>query len=218
MLWRKAIGAASAAGGSSSPLTYQSFASATNDARNYTFTDMAIGADFTDRRLIIGVTYYGSNDAVTSVLVDSLSATQLVSVSNTGGNGRAYIYEIDNPQGTTVDVRVGLNSRPFGMSVGLWTVGGTVSTSGSTQSSESQSGATLNVTVPSGGFAIGLGSVQNGSDWTIGGDATKRYGVDTNSNEWVVGADTTGEGTQSFTFGQSTTGGIIQMAQAFSVS
>ena len=222
--WKNGLFSAAAGaggGGSLEPLTFRDSDTDTSDTSHYTFSNMALGDAYTGRYLVLAFGYIDlSRTLTTTVQVGGVSATQMAFHERDNGSAEifSYIYTVPYPTGTTADVDIFTQGTVGGIAIGLWSVGGQPATSGSAvKLSGDINYNNTSLTVPSGGFGIFVSMVQNGDDAVITGDATKRFGLDSNSNEWVSGSDITDEGSSSSNFDLGDTDSVL-LGQAFSVS
>ena len=213
------LGSAGQAGSGGEPLTFRDSDTDTANLTDYTFSDMYLGDAYSGRSIVIAIGHFDDNDIITGVTVGGVSATEIAAETYESGSFRpeVAIYAASYPSGTSADVVVSLNQSSNGMAIGVWSVGGTVAAAAPpVVSTGSSSYSNVSLTIPSGGSGIFVTAAQNGDNPTITGDATKRFGLDSNSNEWISGSSITEAGSSSSSFSLGGTNSIV-LGQALTV-
>ena len=140
--------------GSRATLVYRDNDVNLTDGTSFTFSGKSIGTAATDRHVIVAVYWLAaSSRTISSATIGGVAATIAVQGADTDGNG---IIIAAVPTGTTADIIITLSGAADDMAIGWWTVTNPISaTATATNTADDTDGtASVNLTIPSGGFAI----------------------------------------------------------------
>ena len=190
-----------------------------NNAANFTFTSLSIGAAAATRKVVAIVhTNHEASSTVTGVAIGGVTATQIASKRVSGISVSAWVADV--PTGTTVDVAVTVGALWNRLAVGIYRiVDGTIGASNTADNSNTGSIA-VNVNTTTGGAVIAaIQTVNSGAiTWT---GATENYDADIRTTEMASGALQTGLTAETprsvsaaFTFGGTT----VAAALSFGIS
>ena len=179
MLWHKVQGA----GGVVQPASF-SFSDVVSDPANsstYTFTNVDIGEAAANRTLVLPVYALAGNGEVSSVEVNSNSATLLAGPVVNTSQGKTYLYAIDLAASSTATIVVTLNADVFRLAVGVYSLYGFNSTPSSISENDLLTGTNETTAVttaisPSSGDAIICCGEVNTSPGVTGVTWSSSYG------------------------------------------
>lgn len=146
--------AASGAFSGYSTLTWRAAQANNTISSTHTFSESDIGASDINRYVIVGA--HAINHSVTSVTVNGVSASAIVTTTYLGGTFGLYIAAV--PTGTgNVSIVVG-NSGSAMASIGHWTVMMASAVAHDTASNTSESDASIDATIdiPANGFCVSM--------------------------------------------------------------
>lgn len=184
-------------------LTYVTHLEQAGGTSTQTFTSAAIGTAASDRLVIVGIVIgkdsgTWSANPVSSVTIGGISATQVGSQILCEGTATAAlaIFAASVPTGTTANIVVTMAANGA-TDIVIWNATGLSSTTASDTKSDNATPFTQSLTVPTGGFGIGLAGGESVTSWTWT-NLTERS--DAASGIYVAsGADTTSTGSISVT-------------------
>ncbi len=184
-------------------LTYVTHLEQAGGTSTQTFTSAAIGTESGDRLVIVGIVIgkdsgTWSANPVSSMTIGGISATQVGSQLLCEGTTTAAlaIFAASVPTGTTANIVATLAANGAADIV-IWNATGLSSTTASDTKSDNATPFTQSLTVPVGGFGIGLAGGESVTSWTWS-NMTERS--DAASGIYVAsGADTTSTGSISVT-------------------
>lgn len=184
-------------------LTYVTHLEQAGGTSTQTFTSAAIGTASGDRLVIVGIVIgkdsgTWSANPVSSMTIGGISATQVGSQLLCEGTTTAAlaIFAASVPTGTTANIVATLAANGAADIV-IWNATGLSSTTASDTKSDNATPFTQSLTVPVGGFGIGLAGGESVTSWTWS-NMTERS--DAASGIYVAsGADTTSTGSISVT-------------------
>ena len=184
-------------------LTYVTHLEQAGGTSTQTFTSASIGTAAADRLVIVGIVIgkdagTWSANPVSSVTIGGISATQVGSQILCEGTTTAALsmFAATVPTGTTANIVLSLAANGVADIV-IWNATGLSSTTASDTKSDNATPFTQSLTVPTGGFGIGLAGGETVTSWTWT-NLTERS--DAASGIYVAsGADTTSTGSISVT-------------------
>lgn len=143
----------------------------TADLSTYTFVGASLGTAAGDRKIVVTIHGRSTNPStrtISSVTIAGVAATAAVSVSNTIGD-RAAVYVADVPTGTTGDIVVVFNDTMQKCIVGSYAMYGAGSSTPTATATDIASTYSQSLTIPAGGVAFAIASVQASASTTWAG-------------------------------------------------
>lgn len=149
--------------------SYESTATSTADATNYTHSGVAIGTASAGRRVVVMVTStYNSAIGYASATIGGVSATIHFNYANTTDQHEVGFISAVVPTGTTADVVVNGSGSKFRQSIAVFATTGMSSTAHDTASANSGAPLDLSIDVPANGVIFGgCRSSTSGNTWAV---------------------------------------------------
>lgn len=180
-------------------LTYVANAADTTNASSYTFSSQSFGGEDARRFVLVGLNARAAGAVtISSVTIGGVTATPLVTVTNSGGGDSSItaIYGSLVPTGTTGSVVVVASASLNRCNIGIWRLIANSMTPHATYSSTANN-PSVSMNVPANGFAIGRAQ-------SIGSSPTATWAGLTESFDTVTEA--TGNTGATGSFGAAQTG------------
>lgn len=177
-----------AVGSPTKTLTYESTANYNVAENPHTFSAQGIGAASSDRRVIVGFSWFGAQ-TLSSATIGGVSAAITVQGATASGGGAIIIATV--PTGTTADIVLTMSGAVARWGITVWSaVGMSTNTATDTGSSSADPGTDTLVSV-AGGFLICAAGSQHiaGAGSVSWANATERTDVDIDANLLFSGAD-----------------------------
>lgn len=161
-------------------LTYVGSNTTATNATSHTFTSESIGTAAADRHVIVGIISENNLGArtISSVTVGGVSATPIVFQEHSTGSfwTQAAIYIVPYPTGTTATIVVNWSASNNMCGIGVWNATQLQSPAAANTNSNTSDPLVATLTIPPGGFGIGVGASFAGAapthTWT---NLTERY-------------------------------------------
>lgn len=158
--------------GSSTPGVNASFTASAKDSTGqttYTFSSVSVGTAADNRQVVVGVHSILGSPGITinSVTIGGISASRVVKQESGSGGRVAEFWKASVPAGTTGNIVVTASAAMLACSIGVWAVYGASTATFDTDGSNVNP-ASVTLSVPTGGIALGFG-VSNASStatWT----------------------------------------------------
>jgi len=173
--------------------TYNHVTTSTGATTSFTFSGEAIGAEASDRIIVIGITARKNGTgarSLSSATIGGITATKHVELQNSGDNsGYTAWISAAVPSGTTATIILNFSASMFRCSIGVYVTTGMNATPTDTDSTVTDNSA-LNLSYVDGGVVVGVAtSIANAAAaaWT---NLTEKYDAS-------MSGDTTYSGAQS---------------------
>lgn len=152
-------------------ISYRTSAVNSASQTSYTFTAQDIGTASSDRRVVVGVTFYvnSGSQSVSSVTIGGVSASALYDPGAVAATAEGVAFwSAIVPTGTTGDIVINFSSAPLRIGIGVWAV--TAASSAlfdSKRATGTGNPLSVSIGVPANGAVIAVaGMVNNGTAGT----------------------------------------------------
>ena len=109
-------------------LTFRTSVGTADNVGTYTFSNIAIGAESPDRRVIVGVGSAGASKDISGVTINGIVATPIQNVLHFGGNNICLgLFVANIPTSITADIVVTHTGAKAWQGIGVWTATGLTS-------------------------------------------------------------------------------------------
>tara|TARA_R110000765_G_C18807884_1_gene594340 strand:+ start:165 stop:824 length:660 start_codon:yes stop_codon:yes gene_type:complete len=148
----------------------------TANATVYTFSGKAFGDAAADRLMVVGIGAANNSNAISSVTIGGVSATETVTSISVAAENRLGMYQAIVPSGTTGDVVVTFAGAKVRCHIGVWRVTGVTAAASATDSDSAADPVATSLNVPANGICIGFCGIQvASSSWTWAASLTEVF-------------------------------------------